>query len=114
MLNLPDLARLGKLPRLFETDNTPSEDKLIHLHFFIGNCDWFIAEFDSDDLFFGFAVLGGDWQNAEWGYISFKEFKDLRIHGVLPVDCELAQYWKVRTFLDVLNDYAPKEYRQRA
>ena len=113
MLNIPSAARLARLPRLNATENTPSEDTLIHLHFFIGNCDWFIAEFDGDDLFYGFAVLGGDWQNSEWGYVSFTELKDLRVHGILHVDCELAQYWKVRPFIDVLNDYAPEWYRQR-
>ena len=30
------------------------------------------------------------------------------------MDCELAQYWKVRPFIDVLNDYAPKEYTREA
>ena len=114
MLNIPSAKRLARLPRLYETDNTPSEDTLIHLHFFLGNCDWFIAEYDGDDIFFGFAVLGGDWECAEWGYISFKELKDLRIHGVLHVDCELEQYWKFRPFLNVVNEYAPKEYLQRA
>lgn len=110
MLNIPSAARLAKLPRLYETDNIPAEDKLIHLHFFIGNCDWFIAEYDGDDLFYGFAVLGGDWECAEWGYASFRELQDLRVHGVLQIDCELAPYWRVRPFLDVLNFYAPKEY----
>ena len=110
MLNIPTAKRLSKIPKLYATENIPAEEKMIHLHFFIGNCDWFISEFDGDDTLFGFAVLGGDWQNAEWGYISFSELKDLRVRRVLHVDCELARYWKVRPFLDVLNDYAPKEY----
>ncbi|MGB5230930.1 MAG: hypothetical protein WBN83_05360 [Desulfoprunum sp.] len=111
MLNTPTATRLARLPRLYQTENTPISDKLIHLHFFIGSCDWFIAEYDGDDLFFGFAVLGGDWQNAEWGYISFNELKDVRAHGVLHVDCELEHYWKVRKSSEVLEDYAPPEYQ---
>ena len=110
MLNIPSAARLAKLPRLYETENILPENTLIHLHFFLGNCDWFIAEYDGDDLIFGYAVLGGDWQNAEWGYTSFSELKALRVQGVFQIDCELEEYWKVRPFLDVLNDYAPKEY----
>ena len=50
-------------------------DKLIHLHFFIGGCDWYICEYDGDDLFWGYAYLN-DPQNAEWGYISFPELKE--------------------------------------
>ena len=107
MINAPTAARLAKLPRLYQTENTAISDKLIHLHFFIGSCDWFIAEYDGDYTFFGFAVLGGDWQNAEWGYISVNELKDIRVHGVLHVDCELEKYWKVRPFSDVLKGYAP-------
>lgn len=110
MYNIPSAKRLAKLPRLYATDNTPLDEIKIHLHFFIGNCDWFIAEYDGDDLFFGYAVLGGDWQNAEWGYMSFSELKDIRVRGVFQVDCELEEYWKVRPFIDVMNDYAPKEY----
>ena len=110
MLNTPTVTRLARLPRLYQTENTPINDTLIHLHFFIGSCDWFIAEYDGEDLFFGFAVLGGDWGIAEWGYGSFNELKDIRIHGVLQVDCEQEQYWKVRKFSEVMNDYAPKNY----
>ena len=111
MLNTPTATRLARLPRLYQTENTPLGDTLIHLHFFIGSCDWFIAEYDGSDLFFGFAVLGGDWQNAEWGYVAFSELKDIRVHGALQVDCELEPYWRVRPFSEVLEDYAPPEYR---
>ena len=40
--------RLEKIPRLYETEHVPLKDKLIYLHFFIGACDWFIAEFDGE------------------------------------------------------------------
>ena len=41
---------------------------------FTGGCDWYITEFDGDDLFFGFAILNSDYEMAEWGYISFAVF----------------------------------------
>ena len=63
----------------------------IHLHFFISDCDWYIAEYDGDDLFWGFAILNGDLLNAEWGYISFAELKSIKINGWLEVDCELGR-----------------------
>ena len=65
--------------------------KLIHLHFFFGGCDWYAAEFDGEDLFFGFAVLNDDMQNAEWGYFALSELKDISIHG-LEIDHDL--YWE--------------------
>ena len=87
MWNTPLQKQLNRIPRLYETENIPSKDKLIYLHFFIGGCDWFIAEYDGDDLFFGFAILNSDYEMAEWGYISFTELKSIRIHGI-EIDCE--------------------------
>ena len=110
MINTPTATRLARLPRLYQTENTPIDETLIHLHFFIGNCDWFISEFDGEDLFFGFAVLNGDWDCAEWGYVSFNELRNIRVHRVLHVDCELEKYWRVRPFSEVVKNYAPKEY----
>jgi len=50
MWNLPTIGRLKQIPELYETENTPLKDKLIYLHFFIGACDWYIAEFDHQDI----------------------------------------------------------------
>jgi hypothetical protein len=96
MWNEPTQDRLAKIPRLYETENVDAKDKLIHLHFFIGGCDWYIAEYDGKDLFWGYAILNDDRENAEWGYISFSELKEVKIAGWLEVDCELEEYWKVR------------------
>jgi len=92
MWNEPSLARLSNIPRLYETEHIPLKDKIIHLHFFIGGCDWFIAEYDGDDLFFGYAILNNDTQNAEWGYVSFDELRELNVRGI-EIDCELAEHW---------------------
>ena len=62
------------------------------LHFFIGGCDWYICEYDGDDLFFGYAILNGDFINAEWGYVSFSELIAISINGI-EVDCELEDHW---------------------
>ena len=93
MWNGPLQARLDAIPRLYATEDVPLEDKLIHLHFFIGGCDWYVAEFDGDDLFFGYAILNSDHWNAEWGYFSFEELKRLRV-GWVEVDCETP--WEVK------------------
>ncbi len=87
MWNTPNRGVLDTMPRLYETENIPTEDKLIYLHFFLGGCDWFIAEYDGDDTFFGFAILNSDYEMAEWGYISFSELKSISIHGI-EIDCE--------------------------
>lgn len=94
MWNEPNRERLEKIPKLYETENIPLPDKLIYLHFFIGSCDWYIAEFDGQDTFFGFACLG-DPSNAEWGYVSFQELKEIQVQGI-EIDCELENIWKIK------------------
>jgi len=101
MWNEPDKHRLAKIPRLYETENTPLKDKLIYLHFFVGGCDWYIAEYDGDELFWGFAVLNNDLEMAEWGYVSFTELKQLKINSWAEVDCELEQFWKAKKACEV-------------
>jgi hypothetical protein len=100
MWNIPTKEKLAKIPKLYETEKVPLQEKLIHLHFFICGCDWYIAEFDGHDLFWGFANLGDD-QCAEWGYISFKELKEIRINGMFEIDCELEDIWKISRAFEI-------------
>jgi hypothetical protein len=101
MWNEPTKERLSKIPKLYETETTPSRDKLIHLHFFIAGCDWYIAEYDGEDIFWGFAILNEDHEMAEWGYISFSELKSLKLMGWLEVDCEFEEAWPVKRAFEV-------------
>ena len=87
MWNIPSQEQLNQIPRLYETENIPAEEKLIHRHFFIGGCDWYVSEYDGDDLFFGFAILNSEFEMAEWGYISFAELQSISIQG-FEIDCE--------------------------
>jgi len=101
MWNEPSVERLRKVPRLYETENVPLKEKLIELHFFIGGCDWYIVEHDGEDLFWGFAILNGDYEMAEWGYVSFRELKAIKLMGWLEVDCETQEAWKVKRAIEV-------------
>jgi hypothetical protein len=52
------------------------DDAIVYLHYFTGNSDWYITEKDVDggvQQAFGFAILNGDKDNAELGYISIIE-----------------------------------------
>ena len=98
MWNEPTEDTLAGIPWLYETEQVPLRDKLIYLHFFIGGSDWYIAEYDGEDIFWGFAILGEDYCNAEWGYIPFSELKAINVHG-LEVDCD--QHWQVRPAIEV-------------
>ena len=101
MWNEPTKERLSKIPKLYETEHIPLQEKLIHLHFFIGGCDWYIAEFDGEDMFWGFAILNNDYQMAEWGYISFSELKDIKVQGLFEIDCEIEEVWSPQKAMDI-------------
>ena len=98
MWNPPSEELLNQIPRLYATEHIPAKDKIIHLHFFFGGCDWYVAEYDGDDLFFGFAVLNDDLPNSEWGYFTLSELADINIHG-FEVDSDL--YWKPRPAAEI-------------
>ncbi|MFH0958382.1 MAG: DUF2958 domain-containing protein [Pseudomonadota bacterium] len=98
MWNLPTSEVLSDLPRLYQTEDIPLEDKMIHLHFFLGGCDWYIAEYDGKDTMFGFAILNGDTWNAEWGYVSLTELKEISISGI-EVDQDI--YWRPKKAKDI-------------
>ena len=87
MWNSPTKGQLSAIPKLGETESTPLEDAIVHLHFFIGGSEWYVTEFDGKDTFFGYAVLNGDYKMAEWGYFSFNELKSIRVRG-MEIDCE--------------------------
>lgn len=101
MWNVPSQSRLDKIPRLYKTEHIPLQDKLIYLHFFIGSSDWYVAEYDGDDTFFGYVILNSDLECAEWGYFSFSELKAIRVQGWCKVDCELEECWDIRQFRDI-------------
>lgn len=99
MWNEPTKERLAKIPKLYETEDIPLKDKEIFLHLFIGSADWFICEYDGEELFWGFAHLG-DPDCAEWGYISFAELKGINIKGI-EVDCELEDFFPVQKAIEI-------------
>ena len=101
MWNIATRERLAKIPRLYETEHIPLKDKLIYLHLFIAGCDWYIAEHDGEDLFWGFAILNHDFQSAEWGYSSFSELKETKLNGWLEIDCELEEVWQIKRAVEI-------------
>ena len=89
MWNKPTEKQLRKVPAFYSTESISLKEKVIHVHFFIGGCDWYVAEYSPEEqLFFGFAILHGDLDNAEWGYFSFKELSELKT-GFMEIDRDL-------------------------
>jgi hypothetical protein len=99
MWNEPSRSDLERMPKLYETAPQRWQDKLIYEHFFIGGCDWYAAEYGPKDrLFFGFAILNDDMQNAEWGYFSLDEMRGVKVRSI-EIDRDL--HWQVRKASEV-------------
>ena len=110
MRNQPTEKELAAISRLYETEDVTAKDKLIHLRFFIGGSDWFICKFDGEYTFFGFACLNGWTDLAEWGYISFKELRQLKVEApvsingqkaLIPLEVDRDLYWISRKSFNV-------------
>lgn len=87
----PSAEVLATIPGPYETEDIPLDDKVLHLHFFVGGSDWYIAELDPEtgEAFGWGQMVPGC---GEWGYISLPELAALRVKVLgmtLPVDRDL-------------------------
>ena len=105
MWNTPTEKDLAKIPGLYKTKTVSLKNKLIYLHFFIGGSDWYISEYDRENnLFGGFVILNGDYDCAEWGYVSFEEMKQIKIKPLgIEIDCERGDGWTIRKACEIEN-----------
>lgn len=76
-------------PDLYATEDVPAEEKIVHEHYFVGGCDWWIMETDKEtgDAF-GFTVMNGNVADGELGYVHLPELEDLQ-SGIVIVERDL-------------------------
>jgi len=87
----------------------PSESHKFHeeivtpsLHYFNASSDWYIYEWnENENLFFGYTILNGDTQNAEWGYISLEELFAI---NEFARTIELDLYFEPRPLKELIHD----------
>jgi hypothetical protein len=73
------------LPELYSTEGVSLAEKQIHAHYFVGGCDWYIAELDrSDGTAFGHCDLGMGF--PEWGYVNLVELESTSTNAGFPVE----------------------------
>ena len=91
------------IPKLHKQDGK-GQNAIVYLHYFVGGSDWFITEYDRENKeFFGYAILNGDVEMSEFGYMPTEFFKNADYGMKTP---ELDLYWKYKT----LNEIFEKEY----
>lgn len=100
---------INKMPKTYETEDTPTKDKIVWLHYFYGQSDWYIVEKDMEEeqlQAFGYVVLNGDLQNAELGYISIEELKETN-------EIQLDFYFDPITFKEIHKQLFESEYENQ-
>ncbi len=86
----PPADAVAGIPGLYGTEKVPLDEKVIHLHYFVGRCDWWLVEYDPKERRgFGYACLG-DPICAEWGYVDLTELERIQV-GPFVVERDL--YW---------------------
>lgn len=102
MLNQPTKEELDKIPKLYDTENIPLLEKNVYLHFFCGQSDWWILEYDPNErLFFGIAKIF----MPEMGYISFDELRDTKAFGVIEIERDIGFEVKKVKEIDVIKEW---------
>lgn len=89
---------LGKMPKLYEQDGK-GYDAVVYAHYFTGATDFFVTERDGDDMF-GFAILNGDYEMSELGYLSLRELK-----GISSLNLDF--HWEAVTLREALKEISP-------
>lgn len=91
---------IDSLPALYSTEDTPLEEKIVVLHYFIANSDWYICELDpATGLAFGYAILNCSEFDAEWGYTNLYEAERVAIStGSYDVYIERDLSWEPKPF----------------
>jgi hypothetical protein len=74
-------TRLRECPLIGGTDGM--EEHPAMFHYFYGGTDIYICEYNRErGIMFGFAILNGDLQNAEWGYIDLAEIITIPVMNI--------------------------------
>jgi N12 class adenine-specific DNA methylase/predicted RNA methylase len=76
------------VPALNATERQPAEDKILHLHYFGGSTDVWLAEYNpATGEGFGYVKLGNP-DDAEWGSVYLPELERIN-HGLVIIERDL-------------------------
>lgn len=106
---LAELAQLvSDMPKVYDQDGK-GDEAIVYLHYFRGGSDWYITERDTSDeqlQAYGYAILNGDTQNAEMGYVSIKELIEAGVELDFYFDPKPLKVFKSRAASMVETRYA--------
>ena len=92
---------LSEIPKLYGQEDL-GMSAIVYAHYFGGATDIFITEFSEDDAF-GYAILGGDYENSELGYIPIREVVNIEL-------LNLDFYWERKPLNQALHELDPSYF----
>lgn len=92
-------AELKKAPALYVTEEIPAENKTVIAHYFSSNSDWWIVEVDKESgTVFGYTIMNGWTDDAEWGYSDLIAMESLMVgRTLIERDC----HWTPTKFSEI-------------
>lgn len=87
-----------KLPNMYETEDTPTQDKVVHVKYFCpwNHWTWYGVEYDPEfRTFFGY-VVGHD---NEWGYFDLESMET--VTGPFGLKIERDLHWTPKKFSEI-------------
>lgn len=94
---------LDGIPRLYETEDVPKDEKIVHAHYFLGNSDWYILELSVQLESFCYTILGGHEEGQELGYQSLIELETVKVsNGNFDQYIERDLHWTPKPLGEVL------------
>lgn len=108
-LFLDDLNQSYKLVPKIYTQDGKGMNAVAYFHYFYGGSDWYITEYDKDtNEGYGYAILNGDTQMSEMGYIDLAGLTEKR-SGFQQINID--QYFKPQTLNQVFQRDYPELVR---
>ena len=74
MWNDPPIEKLMQLPKIYESEQIPYPNKLVHMHMQLGSDEFYAAEYDGEGIFFGYTFSYED-GHVELGNLSIDDMK---------------------------------------
>lgn len=84
--NLMTAEMLKYVPRLYETEDAPPEQKMVHAIYIIpleSGWSWYLTEYDPETRT-GFGLVAG--YDVEWGYFNLDELMENHAQRLILVD----------------------------
>lgn len=106
---LKDIAKIAM--QISTDDELINEDGShnVGFHYFVGNSDFYISEIKSDGTVFGYTILNGDVEMAEWGYQNIEEI--INVSQWIEMDYHVPEGMTIERMLE---EKYPEYYKQES